>query len=130
MAVKIRLTRMGDRHSPHYRLVVADSRCARDGKVIESLGYYNPMVNPAEVKLDADRVKHWLGVGAIPTDTAKELLIKEKLIKATKFVAPRPKKMPPAPKPKAEPKKELEPEAPAETPVEVPAEVAPEAPAE
>ena len=126
MAVKIRLTRMGDKHSPHYRLVAADSRCARDGKVIEALGFYNPMTNPAEVKINAERVQYWLGVGATPTDTAKELLVKEKLIKATKYVAPRPKQMPPAPKVKVEePAKE---EAPVETaPAE---EVVVEAPAE
>jgi len=106
MSVKIRLTRLGDKHTPFYRLVAADSRCARDGKVIENLGTYNPMKTPSEVKINAERVKYWLGVGAIPTETAKELLIKEKLIKGAKYVAPKPKKMPPAPKQKLEEKVE------------------------
>lgn len=77
MAVKIRLTRLGDKKSPFYRVVVADSRVARDGKVIENIGTYNPLVTPAEVKLNGDRVKYWLAQGAQPTETARTLLVKE-----------------------------------------------------
>ncbi len=80
MAVKIRLTRMGDKKSPFYRVVVADSRSPRDGKNIEIIGTYNPLTEPAEVKIDADKAKKWLSNGAIPTDTAKELLIKSGII--------------------------------------------------
>ena len=111
MAVKIRLARMGDKHSPVYRVVVADSRSARDTKAIEVLGTYNPLTNPAQINLNADRVKYWLGCGAIPTETAKELLVKQEFIKAKPYVAPRPKKMPPAKK-----------EQPAEQPAEANAE--------
>lgn len=80
MAVKIRLTRRGDKKSPFYRLVAADSKIARDAKYLENLGTYNPMVEPSEIKLNADRVKYWLSVGAQPTETAKELLIKANVI--------------------------------------------------
>ncbi len=120
MAVKIRLTRLGDKKSPFYRVVAADSRCARNGKYIENLGTYDPLKNPAEIKLNKERVAYWLGVGATPTDTAREILIKDGLIEAKPFVAPRPKKMPPAPKAKAEESAEgaSEGEAPAETPAE------------
>ncbi len=76
MAVKIRLKRMGAHKKPFYRVVVADSRTARDGKCIEELGYYNPMVDPAEIKIDAEKAKKWLGNGAQPTDTARALLKK------------------------------------------------------
>lgn len=80
MAVKIRLTRMGDKKSPFYRVVVADSRSPRDGKNIEVIGTYNPLTEPAEIKIDADKAKKWLSNGATPTDTAKELLIKSGII--------------------------------------------------
>lgn len=80
MAVKIRLTRMGDKKSPFYRVVVADSRSPRDGKNIEVIGTYNPLTEPAEIKIDANKAKKWLSNGATPTDTAKELLIKSGII--------------------------------------------------
>ena len=76
MAVKIRLKRMGAKKAPFYRIVVADSRSPRDGKVIEQVGTYNPLTNPAEVKVDEDLAIKWLGNGAIPTDTVKNLLSK------------------------------------------------------
>ena len=76
MAVKIRLKRMGAKKAPFYRIVVADSRSPRDGKVIEQVGTYNPLTNPAEVKIDADLAIKWLGNGAIPTDTVKNILSK------------------------------------------------------
>jgi small subunit ribosomal protein S16 len=77
MAVKIRLRRMGAKKRPFYRLVVADSRAPRDGRFIETLGYYNPCVEPAELKIDSDRAAHWLQVGAQPSDTAQALLKKQ-----------------------------------------------------
>ncbi len=76
MAVKIRLTRLGDKKTPFYRVVVADSRNARDGKYIEQIGTYNPLKNPAEIKIDADLAKKWISNGAQPTETAKTLLQK------------------------------------------------------
>ena len=72
--VKIRLKRMGMKKSPFYRVVVIDSRDARDGRPIEEIGYYNPMTEPVELKIDSDRAKYWLGVGAQPTQTVKTLL--------------------------------------------------------
>jgi small subunit ribosomal protein S16 len=82
MAVKIRLKRMGAKKSPFYRVVVADSRAPRDGKFIEEIGYYNPITNPAEVKIDAEKAKKWLSTGAQPTDTVKALLKKSGIIEA------------------------------------------------
>lgn len=76
MAVKIRLRRMGAKKAPFYRIVVADSRSPRNGRFIEEIGYYDPNKDPAEVKLDADRAKAWIGNGAQPTDTVKALLKK------------------------------------------------------
>lgn len=76
MAVKIRLTRMGDKKSPFYRVVVADSRSPRDGKYIDLLGTCNPLKNPAEIKIDNDKARDWLKKGATPTETAKSILVK------------------------------------------------------
>ncbi|MBE6683298.1 MAG: 30S ribosomal protein S16 [Clostridia bacterium] len=76
MAVKMRLRRMGAKKAPHYRIVVADSRYPRDGRFIEEVGYYNPMTNPAEVKIDAEKAKKWISNGAQPTDTVRDLLKK------------------------------------------------------
>ncbi|ARP50882.1 MULTISPECIES: 30S ribosomal protein S16 [Caproicibacterium] len=76
MAVKIRLRRMGAKKSPFYRIVVADSRDPRDGRFIEEIGYYNPLKEPAEVKVDADKVQNWMKNGAQPTDTVKRLFKK------------------------------------------------------
>ena len=80
MAVKIRLRRMGAKRAPFYRVVVADSRYPRDGRFIEEIGYFNPMTEPAEVKLDAEKAKKWIANGAQPTDTVKSLLKKENII--------------------------------------------------
>lgn len=73
MAVKIRLKRMGGKKEPFYRLVVADSRDPRDGKFIEQIGYYNPITQPATVKIDNDKAAKWLKQGAQPTDTVRSL---------------------------------------------------------
>ena len=80
MAVKIRLTRMGDKKAPFYRVIVADSRAPRDGKFIDIIGTYNPLTNPAEIKIDSDNAKTWLKNGATPTETAKQLLVKSGII--------------------------------------------------
>ncbi len=74
--VKIRLKRMGAHKKPFYRVVVADSRTARNGKFIEELGYYDPLKNPAEIKIDTEKAAKWLAEGAQPTDTVKALLEK------------------------------------------------------
>ena len=74
--VKIRLRRMGAKKAPFYRIVVADSRYPRDGRFIEEIGYYNPLTNPAEIKVEADKAKAWIQTGAQPTETVKGLLKK------------------------------------------------------
>ena len=76
MAVKIRLRRMGAKKSPFYRIVVADSRYPRDGRFIEELGYYNPLADPAVVKVDVEKAQKWIANGAQPTDTVKALFKK------------------------------------------------------
>ena len=73
MSVKIRLKRMGAKKKPFYRLVVADSRCPRDGKFIEEIGYYNPLVEEKTVKVDSEKVQQWIKNGAKPTDTVDRL---------------------------------------------------------
>lgn len=78
--VKIRLRRMGKKRAPYYRIVVADSRYPRDGRFIEEVGSYDPMTEPATVKVDADKVKEWIKNGAQPTDTVKNLLKKNGVI--------------------------------------------------
>ena len=74
--VKIRLRRMGAKKAPFYRVVVADSRFARDGRFIEDIGYYDPTKEPSVVKIDAEKAKQWLDNGAQPTDTVREILKK------------------------------------------------------
>ncbi len=78
--VKIRLRRMGAKKAPFYRIVVADSRSPRDGRFIEEIGTYNPMLEPSEVKVDADKVREWIKNGAQPTETVKSLLKKEGIL--------------------------------------------------
>lgn len=80
MAVKIRLKRMGAHKKPFYRVVVADSRSPRDGKFIEEIGYYNPLTNPADVKIDGEAAKKWISNGAQPTETVKSLFKKSGII--------------------------------------------------
>ncbi len=74
--VKIRLRRMGGHKKPFYRIVVADSRSPRDGRFIEELGYYDPMTEPKDIKIDAELAKKWLATGAQPTDTVRTLFKK------------------------------------------------------
>ncbi len=78
--VKIRLRRMGAKKAPFYRVVVADGRYPRDGRFIEEIGYYNPLTDPVEVKIDADAAKKWLANGAQPTETVKALLKKNGIL--------------------------------------------------
>ena len=75
----IRLSRFGKRKKPFYRVVVIESSKARNGRVVESVGTYDPLKKPAEVKLDADRVKYWLGNGAQPSDTVKSFIRAQKI---------------------------------------------------
>ena len=72
--LKIRLRRMGAKKAPFYRIVVADSRAPRDGAFVEEIGYYNPLTDPVELKVDNERAAHWLSNGAQPTDTVRALL--------------------------------------------------------
>ena len=81
MAVKMRLKRMGAKKSPFYRVIVADSRSPRDGKFIELIGTYNPLVTPAEIKINEELALEWLSKGAIPTDTVKNILSKAGIMK-------------------------------------------------
>jgi small subunit ribosomal protein S16 len=127
--VKIRLKRMGTTKRPVYRLVVADSRSPRDGRFIESIGFYDPLPNPAVVTIDTERVQLWLRRGARPSDSARQLLVKEGILAARPFkITPR---VEPAVAEKpatngAAAKAEAEAEAPAEeTAVEEPAVEAP-----
>lgn len=105
--LKIRLTRIGKRHEPHYRIIVIPARTKRDGKAIDLLGHYNPKTK--ELKLDVEKAKHWLSVGAQPTVTVHAMLAKHKLVEQL----PRPKRDPK--KPKKEQKAESK-EAPAVSP--------------
>ena len=81
MAVKLRLRRMGAKKNPFYRIVVADSRFPRDGRFIEEIGYYDPVKSPATVKVDRDLAIKWLNQGATPTDTVRDILSKEGILK-------------------------------------------------
>ncbi|NLT17026.1 MAG: 30S ribosomal protein S16 [Clostridiales bacterium] len=76
MAVRIRLRRMGAKKRPFYRIVVADSRAPRDGRFIEEIGYYNPMTEPSELKVDGEKARKWIDQGAKPSDTVRALLKK------------------------------------------------------
>ncbi|MBO8176503.1 30S ribosomal protein S16 [Aeribacillus pallidus] len=80
MAVKIRLKRMGAKKSPFYRIVVADSRSPRDGRFIETIGTYNPVAQPAEVKIDEELALKWLQNGAKPSDTVRNLFSKQGIL--------------------------------------------------
>lgn len=80
MAVKLRLRRMGKKKQPVYKVVAADSRSPRDGKFIEAIGLYNPKTNPATVDINESRALYWLGVGAQPTDTVKNILTNQGII--------------------------------------------------
>jgi small subunit ribosomal protein S16 len=80
--IKLRLRRMGAKRRPSYRIVVADSRSPRDGRFIESVGFYDPLTEPSTIKLNDERIKHWLSVGAQPTDTVESILRRNGLLGA------------------------------------------------
>jgi small subunit ribosomal protein S16 len=84
MAVRIRLTRVGATKQPAYRVVVADSRSARDSRSIETIGHYNPLTEPVEVNIDEDRAKQWLANGAQPSDTVARLFRNAGILPAAK----------------------------------------------
>ena len=96
--LKIRLRRTGARKKPSYRIVVADSTAPRDGKYVEIIGTYDPLTEPATIKIDGDRAKHWLGVGAQPTERVVKLMAREGLVEAPVYA------------PKAAPAEEAAPE--------------------
>ena len=81
--VKLRLTRMGAKKAPFYRIVATDSRKARDGKYIDQIGYYNPVSTPKQIVIDADKAKDWLAKGAQPTETVLSLLISQGIVDKT-----------------------------------------------
>ena len=82
--VKLRLTRMGAKKAPFYRIVAIDSRKARDGQYIDQIGYYNPVSTPKQIVIDADKAKEWLAKGAQPTETVMSLLIGQGIVEKTK----------------------------------------------
>ena len=88
MAVKMRLTRLGDKKSPFYRIVITDSRNARDGAYIDKVGHYNPTTVPAEVVIDADKAKDWLAKGVQPTETVRALLLNAGVIEKSDKLSP------------------------------------------
>lgn len=103
MAVKIRLTRMGAKKAPCYRIVAIDSKKSRDGKYIEQIGFYDPISEPVTIKIDAEKANKWLKVGAIPTDTVKSLFVMQGIMAKTEY-----KKVEVKEAPAAEPKKDEE----------------------
>jgi len=88
MAVKMRLTRMGDKKSPFYRIVIADSRTARDGAYIDKVGHYNPIAQPAEIVIDEAKAKDWLAKGVQPTETVKNILVNKGVIPKSDKLSP------------------------------------------
>ena len=86
MAVKIRLKRIGAKKQPSYRVVVADSRSPRDGRFIEEIGFYNPLIEPVDIRIDLEKVDHWMKNGAQPTDTVRALINKAKKLKRLKYL--------------------------------------------
>ena len=81
MAVKMRLKRIGAKKQPSYRVVMADSRSPRDGRFIEQIGFYNPLTNPVDIRIDAEKAQQWLACRAQPTETVKSLLKKAEILK-------------------------------------------------
>ena len=78
--VKIRLMRVGMKGAPSYRVVVAEAQSPRDGRIIENIGWYNPLVEPSTINIDADRARHWLSVGAQPTESVQSLLVRSGVV--------------------------------------------------
>ena len=88
MAVKMRLTRLGDHKDPCYRIVVADSRVARDGKVIDKVGHYDPTATPEVLVIDVEKAKDWIAKGVQPTETVKSLLVKVGAMEKSEKLSP------------------------------------------
>ncbi len=88
MAVKMRLTRLGDKDNALYRIVVVDARVARDGAYIEKIGHYNPNTDPATVVIDVEKAKKWIANGVQPTETVKNLLVKAGVIEKSNKLSP------------------------------------------
>ncbi len=88
MAVKMRLTRLGDKKSPTYRIVVVDSRKARDGEYIDKIGHYNPTADPAVVVIDKEKAADWLSKGVQPTETVRALLLNAGVIEKSDKLSP------------------------------------------
>lgn len=86
--IRLRLRRMGTTKRPSYRIVAADSRSPRDGRFIESFGMYNPITDPATIRVDEERARHWLSVGAQPSDTVRDILRREGIIGTAVAAAP------------------------------------------
>lgn len=84
MAVKMRLTRLGDKKSPFYRIVVIDSKKARDGEYLDLIGTYNPLKHPTEITIDKVKAQNWLSKGVQPTDTVRSILVGEGILAASK----------------------------------------------
>ncbi len=85
MSVKMRLTRLGDKKSPFYRIVVIDSRKARDGAYFDLIGTYNPLTQPATINIDAEKAKNWISKGVQPTDTVRALLVQQGILEGKKL---------------------------------------------
>ena len=85
--VKIRLMRVGMKGAPSYRVVIADVRSPRDGRIVETIGWYNPLTEPSTIEIDQEKARHWLSVGAQPTDATHALLVRIGLIPSTRAVA-------------------------------------------
>jgi small subunit ribosomal protein S16 len=88
MAVRMRLTRLGAKKAPFYRIIVSDSRKARDGEYIDKIGHYNPLSQPVEIKIDEEKAKKWLASGVQPTETVKSLLIKQGVLPKSEKLSP------------------------------------------
>lgn len=88
MAVKMRLTRLGAKKTPFYRIIVSDSRKARDGEYIDKIGHYNPLSQPVEIKIDEEKAKKWLARGVQPTETVKSLLVRNGVLPKSEKLSP------------------------------------------
>ncbi len=96
--VRIRLMRVGAKGAPGYRVVVADARSPRDGRIIENIGWYNPLTEPSTIQIDGDRAKYWISVGAQPSDPVRSLLSRAGILPKQTYT-PRPEKATAAAKP-------------------------------
>jgi small subunit ribosomal protein S16 len=89
--VRIRLMRVGGKGAPSYRVVIADSRSPRDGRIIENIGWYNPLTEPSTIQIDGERAKYWISMGAQPSDSVQSLLVRAGIVPKVPYT-PRPEK--------------------------------------